>query len=113
MSNLLEETIAMLKENDKSEKDVLWCGNKDLNFTWQHFITVANRDYDSGFGGQEIASDLLVVGEDFWMERHEYDGSEWWEYKQNPIFPDNEVNIKRIDGGSWDDIEDMINKDAN
>ena len=29
-------------------------------------------DYDSGLGGQEIAKGFLIVGEDWWLERHEY-----------------------------------------
>lgn len=26
----------------------------------------------------------MVVGDDWWLERHEYDGSEWWEFKRLP-----------------------------
>lgn len=39
---------------------------------------------DEGYGAPEVATDLLVVGADFWLERCEYDGSEWWEFKQMP-----------------------------
>ena len=31
--------------------------------------------------------DLIVVGKDFWIERHEYDGSELWEFKRMPEEP--------------------------
>jgi hypothetical protein len=27
---------------------------------------------------------IIVVGKDWWLERHEYDGSEWWEFKTMP-----------------------------
>ena len=30
----------------------------------------------------------MVVGNNWWLERHEYDGSEWWEYKQFPVKPE-------------------------
>ena len=30
----------------------------------------------------EVAEDLVVVGDNWWIERHEYDGNEWWEYKE-------------------------------
>ena len=30
---------------------------------------------------------LVVVGKDFWLERNNYDGSEWWEFKQVPVEP--------------------------
>jgi hypothetical protein len=26
----------------------------------------------------------MVIGSDWWLERHEYDGSEWWEFKSLP-----------------------------
>lgn len=26
----------------------------------------------------------VVVGKDFWLERGEYDGSEWWSFKTTP-----------------------------
>lgn len=84
-----EETLEILKENNLTEKDVLWCGSQEFGwFTWEDFLKVAPEDYDSGLGGQEIAKDFLIVGEDWWLERHEYDGSEWWEFKKLPKKPE-------------------------
>ena len=40
-------------------------------------------NYDDGFGGQELYGYVLLDDQD-WLERHEYDGSEWWEYKKYP-----------------------------
>jgi len=82
--NLLKETIKKLKYEGKKAQDVIWCGSKDFRFSWKKFKEVANFDYNNGFGGQEVAEDLKIVGKDFWLERHEYDGSEWWEYKEMP-----------------------------
>jgi len=76
MKNLLEETIRILKSNNKSEEDVLWVGNTKIKTTWENFKDISDMEYDSGFGGQEVATDLLIVGKDWWLERHEYDGSE-------------------------------------
>lgn len=39
-------------------------------------------------GTEEVATDLLVVGDGWWLERHEYDGSEWWEHKALPAKPE-------------------------
>lgn len=39
--------------------------------------------YDSGFGGQYLFG-WIVFKDDTWLERNEYDGSEWWEYKEMP-----------------------------
>ncbi len=87
--NLLEETLEKLIDNNRSASDVEWCGCREFWFNWNHFVELAkDLDYHDGFGGNEIAMDLLVVGKDFWLERHEYDGSEWWEFKSMPDQPD-------------------------
>ena len=85
--NLLRETLEKLTENNKTPADVRWAGSKDGRYaiTWDAFVQLADIVYDDGFGGQEIADDLVVVGDDWWLERHEYDGSEWWEYKTLPV----------------------------
>lgn len=84
MINLLQETLSVLEENGKTIEDVLWVGNKYNKTSWSNFESVANITYDNGYGGNEIASDLLIVGDGWWLERGEYDGSEWWEFKKLP-----------------------------
>ena len=86
MNNLWEETIRVLENHHKTWKDVRFvCGN---SFGVTNFETLAKRtNYDNGFGGQEVAEDIKVVGDYWWLERHEYDGSEWWEYKEMPTKP--------------------------
>ena len=75
--NLYAETIDKLKEKGKTNLDVLWIGCKD--FKIDNFWDIAKHTkYDNGFGGQEIAPDLVIVGKDFIMSRKEYDGSEGW-----------------------------------
>lgn len=86
--NLLQETKDFLKRLGISSNDVLWVGIENKQYmTWQEFAESANFDYDNGFGGQEVEPSLIVVGNNFWLERHEYDGSEWWEYKSMPVMP--------------------------
>lgn len=100
MDNLLQETITALEENGKTPADVMWVGTREADESmyfygehkpsagsWSDFEKLADFTYDSGFGGQEIYQTLVVVGENWWLERHEYDGSEWWEYKRLPIKP--------------------------
>jgi len=108
--NLLKETIECLSENEKTEKDVIWVGCKKFKSCWAHFTKIADIEYDDGYGGAEIAQDLLVVGSDFWLERHEYDGSEWWEFKQMPKEPEKVHNFKAVHGGCWDDLSEIIKK---
>lgn len=35
---------------------------------------------------QEVAHDLKIVGDDWWLERSEYDGAERWNFKTLPNF---------------------------
>lgn len=81
---LLTETLEIMKRNKVS--DVQWVGSADgqYSISFEEFTRIADIEYDDGFGGQEIADDLIVVGTDWLLERHEYDGSEWWEFKQLP-----------------------------
>ena len=111
MTNLLTETIKVLKEHGKTKKDVVWCGSEEYGFcTFNEFITIANVEYNSGFGGQEIASDLVIVGKDFWIERRECDESEWLEYKVIPTKPKNKVSFKSFTDGSWNNLKEINNK---
>lgn len=82
--NLLEETIKILQRQGLSHSDVLFVTDGASNCKWQEFADNANFEYDSGYGGNEIHIHLKVVGKDWWLERGEYDGSEWWEYKKIP-----------------------------
>lgn len=87
MVNLLEETLANLSANHKSPNEVIWVGAADGTeiLTFEEFSKMANFEYDSGFGSEEIRSDLVIVGKDWWLARREYDGSEWWEYLKLPV----------------------------
>lgn len=88
LRNFLEETIKCLQDNGKSPSEVLWVGDRLIGyFTWDDFKDVANIEYDPGFGSAEINDQIIIVGDNWWMERQEYDGSEWWEFKTLPQKP--------------------------
>lgn len=82
--NLLKETLDELVSNAKSPDDVEWVQTERGSFTWGEFRELADFRYDGGFGNPEINLALKVVGKDWWLERGEYDGSEWWEFKTMP-----------------------------
>ena len=87
--NLLDETRKTLSRNGRSPDEVLWIGTRDSeSIDWLTFEALANFEYDNGFGGAEINQKLVVVGRDWWLERGEYDGSEWWEFKMLPVQPE-------------------------
>jgi len=84
LRNLLKETIDTLVQHGKTGSDVYWVGNAEYMIGWDDFVKVANVDYNDGYGSQEVAADLVVVGDNWWLERCEYDGSEWWGFKTIP-----------------------------
>lgn len=113
MANLLQETLEEMSDEGKGKSDVLFIGSRsgDYQMTWDEFVALADREYDSGFGGQEVAADLVVVFVDrTWIERHEYDGSEWWEYKAPPpvkVAPSPKPIQCLFAEVGWNSIEDI------
>ncbi len=84
MTNLLIETIEALTMAGKSFNDVRCvCGN-DFVISPARFKELADTTYDSGFGAPEVATDLKIVGDNWWLERKEYDGAESWAFKTMP-----------------------------
>jgi len=60
--------------------------NYDVDEFGQTLCDMSNNTYDSGYGGQELFGTIWMKNGD-WLERGEYDGSEWWEYKTCPEIP--------------------------
>lgn len=104
MANLLKETIEVLQDNQKNPEDVMWVGNSTHKFSWEQFKSKANVNYDAGFGSPKVADDLLVVGNNWWLERHEYDGSEWWKFKQMPKTPELDLDVKALTIGQAENL---------
>lgn len=94
MKNLLKETKNILKEYNKDIDDIVWVGTYNHFVNKEDFIKLADTDYDGGYGAVNVATNLLIVGNDWWLERDEYDGSEWWEYKTMPSKPTEELELK-------------------
>lgn len=85
MTNLLAETIQELTEKGLGPGDVHFVMLGRLWITWGEFAEIAQHvNYDSGFGSAKIRGDLKVVGRDWWFDRGEYDGSEWWSFCRRP-----------------------------
>lgn len=108
MTNLWTETVEFLEKYDKTLDDVLYIQGDDFEITKENFEKVAKKtDYDGGYGAQHVATDLVLVGEDWWIERHEYDGAEWWEFKSIPKKKKYMKNITKLGVGMWDTLEEM------
>jgi len=107
--NFLDETIDAILHSGHTLTDLMFIGSEAVgdspgySCTWDEFRALANFDYDNGYGGQAIATDLIIMftdGQKLW--RNEYDGNEWWEFS-HPFSPPNAPNpIQRVKGDmSW------------
>lgn len=108
MVNLLNETIDFLKRYEKTLLDVEWIGNDEFTISMSDFCRLANVEYDEGFGYQNVASDLVLVGKDFYLERIEYDGEENWEFKMIPDKPMEQRTIQSlISKTGWETLSEI------
>ena len=110
-TNLWEETINVLNKHGLSFDDILYIQGQDFRIQKENFEAVAKwTNYNAGFGSQKVATDLVVVGEDWWLDRKEYDGSEWWEFNKKPERLEQLVEIDILSGGMWDTLKELKEK---
>ena len=85
--NAKDELLEVLEETGKCIEDIEFLHIYVENWDEKPLIYIAvsqlDFNYDSGFGGQELFG-YVVFKDKTWLERGEYDGSEWWEYKKCP-----------------------------
>lgn len=107
--NLVKETIEDVKENGYSESDIEWVGSKDGKYgmSWDSFKKAFEKiEYDCGYGHQEVARDLVVVGNGWWLERSEYDGAEGWDFKSMPVASKNQLYFDKVLGW-WETLREI------
>lgn len=102
MKNLWEETISVLKNHSLTWEDVdaVVLDGDNVIISKDNFERVAREtNYDSGYGSAEIRGDLIIVGWNWWLERVEYDGAEWWELKTKPFIPNEITTVTTLREG--------------
>jgi hypothetical protein len=67
------DTNIVLKDNH-TQKDYL------------DFLDRLDFEYDDGYGTQELYG-IVWLPDGTWLDRGEYDGSEWWTYRVCPEIP--------------------------
>jgi hypothetical protein len=83
------EIIDTLKKYNKTVNDVIFVTDSKHYCHFSDFLnTIKNYTYNDSWGIPYINLNLKIVGEDWWLERGEYDGSEWWEFKTMPTKPE-------------------------
>ena len=101
MTNLYDETIKAINGRKiayakiKVNNDILGDDAKYINLKPYHtcsergefYNSLRNINYDNGYGSQYVFG-FVVFTDGTWIERKEYDGSEWWGSKRCPIYTD-------------------------
>lgn len=88
-----DEIHDILQHHGKVKDDVLFVTDDKVYCRFDEFLNlIKDYEYDSGYGVPYIYYKLKIVGKDWWMERHEYDGAECWEFKTIPTKPCIESN---------------------
>lgn len=101
---LLTETLSFMEKFHLGPASVEFVMSDQGICTWAEFVQLAaDLEYDSGYGLPQIDISLCIVGRDWWLERAEYDGSEWWEFKTQPRQPSHSSTIKSLRAPSYAD----------
>lgn len=105
--NLLNETVEILNAYGRNEEDILWVGGDDFYITWENFKEVADVEYYHDVcGGQEVATDLVIVGKDFWLERRDFEVYESWEFREFPTKPLMMAKVKALTNERANELND-------
>ena len=105
MRNAKEELQSILERNESvikcayitTERNSYWDDDDDYiqskpillkeghtQEEYKEFLQKLNFEDDAGYGGQELYGTVWLMEEGTWLERGEYYGSEWWDYKKCP-----------------------------
>lgn len=113
--NLLHETIDDIRRSGHTPDDIIFIGSERSGHqcTWAEFEILADREYDAGYGGQRVATDLKIVFSDgHTMWRGEYDGSEWWAFSKPFEMPSENHKIQSLFArSSWESLAEIHQED--
>jgi hypothetical protein len=86
--------VAISRGRDYDELDhpifILREGHSEANLN--AFLNSLDFEYDNGYGGQKLFG-IVWLSDGTWLERMEYDGSEWWRHCKCPEIPE-ELKLK-------------------
>ena len=109
--NLLKDTKEFIEKLGYTPEDIIFIGSEQSGHScsWDEYLLIANIDYESGFGPQKIAHDLIIVFSDksnLW--RNEYDGSECWEYSATFKMPKKLKKLVAVTNNDmWQSLEEI------
>jgi hypothetical protein len=75
---------------------------------WDNLLSKLDFKYDAGYGGMELQGTVWFADQT-WLERKEYDGSEWWCHMSRPDIPPhlltdlkNECDLNSLENQSYE-----------
>ena len=81
MINFYGEIVETLEEHNKSINDIIWIGTRKYKVNKEKFLEDAKKlKYDNGYGIEVINQSLIIAGNNWYLERWEYDGSEGFRF---------------------------------
>lgn len=105
--NLLLETISVLTENGKTWDSIVWIGSEDGFIELEEAKKLFDAEYDSWYWSAKVPTDLMIVGDNRWMTRWEYDGSECRDFHTYPQKPSNTLKVKSLVWWMRDKLKDF------
>lgn len=87
--NYAEETIKVLSSYNYTIDDIDWIGNETFIIPIHEFFDIAcHTNYNRGYGRPVTPGDIIIMMKDqTWFSRWEYDGSEGWEHHKPYLKP--------------------------
>lgn len=84
MGNAKQEILAHIKDRRVTQVLIV-CEDVEVfvKGTLEEVLLKLDFEYDDGYGGQELFG-YIWYDDETWSDREEYDGSEWWEYRECP-----------------------------
>jgi len=88
MTNLLQTIIDELQMYDKTIADIKWIGCRDYIIDKADFLDIASQHtFILDLPANLVPEDLIIAGEDWWLERFHSEQRENWVFKQYPTRP--------------------------
>lgn len=91
---LYDSLFMCLQSNGKTLSDIRWVGCKEFTIPIENFLRLAEQTNDYLYAN--IAVDLLVVGENFWLERADEELREPWVFRSLPPKPTLVYSLKAL-----------------
>jgi len=92
--DLLKETTEIMDRSNLFIEDIEYINYGDDwdskitmgSYDWEWFLEYCKdyTNYDNGYGTPKIGNIEIVFNNGTWLDRGEYDGSEWWDVLSTP-----------------------------